>query len=139
MELKKHYHSKPAILLTGQHHAREVITSSMVLYTILNMIHGGVLHTNGRESKLLMQNKYYIIPTLNVDGLAYIEDSFVKTGILPNKRKTMNIGQTTCKNPTNAGVDLNRNYDYSYGGGDNQTDPCSNTYRGAKAFSEPET
>lgn len=35
---------KPAILITGQHHAREHITPEMTLYSILKMIHGGLIH-----------------------------------------------------------------------------------------------
>ena len=38
--LESHYHAQPAILITGQHHSREVITSSMVLYSVLKMLHG---------------------------------------------------------------------------------------------------
>ena len=30
----------PAIVLTGQHHARELISSSMALFPILKMLHG---------------------------------------------------------------------------------------------------
>jgi len=43
-ELNLHYHNKPAIFITGQIHAREVITSSMVLYSVLRMLHGDILH-----------------------------------------------------------------------------------------------
>lgn len=38
-----------------------------------------------------------------------------------------------------SGVDLNRNYGYNFGDGDNHDDPCSETYRGTGPFSEPET
>jgi hypothetical protein len=37
------------------------------------------------------------------------------------------------------GVDLNRNYGYHYGQDDFDSSPCSETYRGPSAFSEPET
>jgi murein tripeptide amidase MpaA len=43
---RKDYKAKPAILLTGQIHARELITSSMVLYTSLKLLHGGIVHKN---------------------------------------------------------------------------------------------
>jgi carboxypeptidase T len=48
---------------------------------------------------------------------------------------------TTCKNCDleNSGVDLNRNYGYSFASGDNSEETCSETYRGPNAFSEPET
>lgn len=38
-----------------------------------------------------------------------------------------------------AGVDLNRNYGYHYSDNFEGNDPCSEEYRGAYAFSEPET
>ena len=55
------------------------------------MIHGGLLHNNKRYFNLLMQNKYYVIPTVNVDGLVYIEDHYHNEGKLLEKRKNMNI------------------------------------------------
>jgi len=63
----------------------------MTLYSILKMIHGGLIHNNKRYFNLLMQNKYYVIPTVNVDGLVYIEDHYHKEGKLLEKRKNMNI------------------------------------------------
>ncbi|KIH52294.1 zinc carboxypeptidase, partial [Ancylostoma duodenale] len=37
------------------------------------------------------------------------------------------------------GVDLNRNFDWFFGQVGSSTDPCSEIYQGAYAFSEPET
>ena len=37
------------------------------------------------------------------------------------------------------GVDLNRNFGYHWGGHGASEDPCSNTFRGSSAFSEPES
>ena len=65
---------KPAIMITGQHHAREHITSEFVLYSMLKMIHGGVVNDNKHYRNLLLQNKYYVVPTVNVDGVQFIED-----------------------------------------------------------------
>ena len=70
---RKDYKSKPAIVLTGQIHSREAITSSMVLFTALKLIHGGVVHKDKRYESLLAMNKYYIIPSINVDGVNFIE------------------------------------------------------------------
>lgn len=36
-------------------------------------------------------------------------------------------------------MDINRNYGYHYGSTPEDNDVCSETYRGKKAFSEPET
>lgn len=89
-----------------------------------------------------MQNVYYVIPTINVDGLAYIEDVYKKTGIFEKKRKNMHIVSKAC-GPTQAGVDLNRNYGTMFGFGDNSSYECGGKndqiYKGESAFSEPET
>jgi hypothetical protein len=37
------------------------------------------------------------------------------------------------------GVDLNRNYDFHFGENNEDSIPCSETFNGGKAFSEPET
>jgi hypothetical protein len=111
----------------------------MVLYSALKMIHGGVVHKNKRYRNLLMQNKYYMVPTVNVDGLAYIEEIYAKTGVLEAKRLNMNIGKGLGCNSTLAGVDLNRNYDFNFGQGSASSAECLESYRGKAAFSEPET
>ena len=68
--------------MTGRHHSREHITSLMALFPILKMIHGGIVHNDLKQQKLLLQNKYYVIPTVNVDGVAFMEDHYFKTGEL---------------------------------------------------------
>jgi len=74
-----------------------------------------------------------------VDGLAFIEDNYIKSGVLLDKRTNMHIGSNKCEK-TIAGVDLNRNYGYKFGTGDSNSQECSgDNYRGAYAFSEPET
>ena len=37
------------------------------------------------------------------------------------------------------GADPNRNFGYQYNTGGSSSNPCTETYRGSKAFSEPET
>ena len=49
-----HWHEKPAILLTGQFHPRELITSSMVLYSMVKLIHGGLLHPRQNQNYVKM-------------------------------------------------------------------------------------
>lgn len=81
--------NKPAILLTGAHHAREFMSTQMPLYSLLKMIHGAT-HNDERYKNMLTQNKYYIVPVVNVDGLAEIEREFNKTGKVLTRRKNMN-------------------------------------------------
>ena len=88
---RKDYKSKPAIVLTGQIHSREAITSSMVLFTALKMIHGGVVHNDQRYQSLLAMNKYFIIPSINVDGVNFIEEKYKDTGLILPKRTSMHF------------------------------------------------
>lgn len=129
LELQEHFHQKPAIVLTGAHHAREHITIQTVLYAALKLLHGA-MHRDEESKQLLMQNKYYLIPSVNVDGSAYIDDQYYKTGRVEQKRKNMRPlmtaeeraksnpdGANDVCNETLSGVDLNRNYGYQWGSG----------------------
>jgi murein tripeptide amidase MpaA len=88
---RKDYKSKPAIVLTGQIHSREAITSSMVLFTALKLIHGGLVHNDKRYQNLLAVSKYYIIPSINVDGVNFIEQKYRETGLILPKRTSMHF------------------------------------------------
>lgn len=82
----------PAILITGAHHARELITVQQVTYLILNLLQRGVLNQEEEVTKMLSQNKFYFIPVVNVDGLALIEDYHRSEGTttsIIDKRKNM--------------------------------------------------
>ena len=90
--MNDHYFAKPSVLLTGQHHSREHITVTTVMYSLLNLIHGGYVHHNNPEMRaLLKEARYLFIPTVNVDGAAYIEEQYEKTGKLEIKRKNMHF------------------------------------------------
>jgi hypothetical protein len=96
----------------------------------------------------LKQNKYFVIPTVNVDGLNFIEQHYKDTGVILPKRTNMNIRinltqeletNDMCKEEL-AGVDLNRNYGFKFGVGSSSDKECmADDYRGPSAFSEPET
>lgn len=89
---------------------------------------------------MLAQNLFYIVPIVNVDGVAYIEDEFNRTGQVPMKRKNMNPHHTGCPDKANNGVDLNRNYaKYWDKPGGNSVNTCEEAFRGDAPFSEPET
>jgi murein tripeptide amidase MpaA len=81
--------ARPAIFLTGAHHARELITVQMTLYSALKLIHQALVANDEKYQNLLMQNVFYIVPIVNPDGVALIERDFLKTFHLLNKRKNM--------------------------------------------------
>ena len=89
-----------------------------------------------------------------MDGTAYIEDQYYKTGIIEKKRKNMRPimkkeernasgldGDSEACNDTLSGVDLNRNYGYKWGAGSQSLyqSECIDYYHGVEPFSEPET
>lgn len=71
--MKSDVKDKPAILITGATHARELISTSFNIYQILKLIKKGKVDEVDKYSSLLKNNKFYFIPILNVDGVALIE------------------------------------------------------------------
>lgn len=72
---------------------------------------------------------WYFLPVANPDGYQYSRI----TDRLWTKNRYFD-SQTGCY-----GVNLNRNYDYQWGGAGSSENPCKNLFRGPKKFSEPET
>lgn len=134
---------KPAIFITGAHHPRELTSVQMPLFSILMLLHG-MIHSDSNDDlslDLLVQNKYYVVPVVNVDGVALIERHWTETGHFFEKRKNMNPKyKELCKDQPEFGVDLNRNYGVSWAKpGGSSDDPCALPFRGDYPFSEPET
>ena len=138
------------------HHSRELISVQMAFYQLLKLIHDGVVWKEEGALNLLQQNKYYFVPIVNADGVAYVERGFGNNMKIAKKRKNMNpqaiVGLQGIRcDLDDTGVDLNRNYATSWGLSEQLTiglneerfdecqDPCSECYRGQKPFSEPET
>ena len=67
-----HAKDKPAILITGAHHAREAVSIQMPFYIIFKILHG-VIHNDPYYIDLLEHNTLYVVPMLNVDGVFDIE------------------------------------------------------------------
>jgi len=58
------------------------MTPIMTLFSVLKLIHGGLVHDSEHYRSLLLQNKFYVIPSVNVDGVFFIEQNYNKTGIM---------------------------------------------------------
>ena len=134
----------------------------MSLYQAIKLLHQGLIHKDPLWQNMFLQNTYYIIPIVNVDGVAQIEEVYQKTGEFIHKRKNNNpkalkssASGKTC-DLADQGVDLNRNYGVDWGLGslaqvepkinsikktdtDECKDTCSECFRGDAPFSEPET
>lgn len=116
------------VLFIGCHHAREWISVEIPFLLGKNLLTN--YETDSRIKSVVDQSEIWIVPLLNPDGLEY-SIHFYRYW----RKNRRDNGDSSY------GVDLNRNYGYMWGF-DNQGsshNPNSEVYRGAEAFSEPET
>jgi hypothetical protein len=117
---------KPALFVTGCHHAREWISVEVPLYIAEQLVSG--YGSDPEITALLDRGEVWVFPVINPDGYKYTEiDRLWRKNRRDNGNGTF-------------GVDLNRNYSYEWGlnsGSSGSTG--SQTYRGTAPFSEPET
>lgn len=122
--------SKPEILYSALHHAREPASMQQLIYYMWYVLEN--YDTNPDLAYLVNNVEMYFVPCINPDGYVYNELTDPNGGGLHRKNRR-NVGTN------NQGVDLNRNYAYEYGGPGTSTNPNSDIYRGTGVFSEPET
>lgn len=121
------YYSRPTIVLDGMHHAREIMTSEIVMDvadTVLSM-----KRMSTPWNQLLESWNIWIVPMLNVDGnnIVWTSDNWWRKNARGNGSSVF-------------GVDLNRNYTYAWNTCNGSSgSSSSDTYRGPAAASEPET
>jgi len=122
--------NEPEVLYTAHQHAREHLTVEMALYLIKQLTDG--YGTDARITDVVNSRELWIVPDLNPDGGEYD----IATGAYRSWRKNRQPNSGS----SNVGTDLNRNWGYNWGccGGSSGT-TSSETYRGASAFSAPET
>ncbi len=143
--------SRPGVVLTGLHHAREWMSSQPPLEVARQLLDG---YGNDPEMKRRVdQAEIWVVPVVNPDGYEYSrsQDNWWKKNRRP-------VGETACGEATEAiGTDLNRNYlsprpqdlelyrpaqdtpcsttdDFEH----TSDDPSSPHYRGPNGNSEPE-
>lgn len=123
--------SEPEVLYTGVHHAREPIGVQQLLYYMWYLLEN--YETDAQIKYIVDNTELYFVPVINPDGYVY------------NQLTNPQGGGNWRKNRRNTGgaygIDINRNYGYMWGIDDqgSSPDPNEETYRGASAFSEPET
>lgn len=136
--------NKPAIWIDGGIHAREWVAPAVVLYMINQLV---VHYDTDPVMRSYVDNiDWFIVPLLNPDGYEYSRSSTNPEIRLWRKNRSPRVCTQTRSSvfaPTQThccqGVDLNRNFDWHFGIEGSSTDPCSEIYQGAYAFSEPET
>jgi len=118
---------QPRVLLTFTLHAREWLP------TVAGVRVADLLIQRATSTPSDFENVEVVIgPLVNPDGFAH---AFHKDRLWrKNRRSGSRTGEKVCD-----GVDLNRNWDVDWnGGGSTSVNPCSDTFVGAHAHSEPE-
>lgn len=127
--------SKPAVLYMSNQHAREWITPEMTR----RLMHYYLDHyrTDRRVRKIVDSTELWFVLSANPDGYDYTFRSADTRLWRKNLRDVNGDGVIG----TGDGVDLNRNFPYKWGYDDegSSPDPTSETYRGPRPESEPET
>jgi len=130
---------KPRFLLMTQIHAREIVTGDIAWRFIDHLANN--YGSNAEVTALLNSIEIWVVPIVNPDGVDLVQQG----GNRPHlQRKNLNnTGGTSCPNPptggSQVGVDLNRNTGVHWGSAGVSRNPCSQTYLGRSADSEPET
>jgi len=96
---------RPAMYIDGQHHARELISSQVALYTLWWLV-----HFYGRDplaTHLVDTRALYVNPSVNVDGNAIVLDN------AQAMRKTAN--PTCCDDDGDGAADEDYSVGYGYG------------------------
>ena len=121
---------EPEVIFTHHQHAREHITVEMALYTLRMLT--DEYGVDPQITSLVDGREIWMVFDVNPDGGEFD----IATGSYASWRKNRqpNAGSSFI------GTDLNRNWGYRWGCcGGSSGDPGSETYRGASAFSAPET
>jgi len=117
--------NRPKVWIQCNIHAREWITSASCMFVVNEILNA--YQVDPAVTDLLQQLEFVIIPIVNPDGFSY---SWTNDRLWRKNRRN---------NGNSYGVDLNRNFEYQWGGAGSSGTPSSDTYRGPSAASEPET
>ncbi|MFZ3496788.1 M14 family zinc carboxypeptidase [Streptomyces sp. 5.8] len=127
--------AKPSTLYMSNQHAREWITPEMTRRLMHHTLDN--YGKDQRITKLVDSTELWFLLSANPDGYDY---TFAPDG-QRLWRKNLRDNNADGKITAGDGVDLNRNFTYKWGYDNEGSSPneSSETYRGAKASSEPET
>ncbi len=124
--------TRPQVLYTGLHHAREPQGMMALIYFLWYVLER--YGTDPEVTQLLDTRDLTFVPVVNPDGYAFNEFTDPQGGGVWRKNRRHNTNGSI-------GVDLNRNYGYNWGFDNVGSSGNGNddVYRGKAAFSEPET
>uniref|UniRef100_A0A182JA42 Peptidase M14 domain-containing protein n=1 Tax=Anopheles atroparvus TaxID=41427 RepID=A0A182JA42_ANOAO len=118
-----HTGSQPVVFVDAGIHAREWAAPATAMYLISELVENAARHVD-----LLAGLTWTIVPLANPDGYEYSHEHERLW------RKTRRPAGRQC-----FGIDGNRNFDFHWAEVGASDKPCSDTYHGEHAFSEPET
>ena len=120
---------KPKLLISTGVHAREYTPPELSMRFAEYLI--GNYDVDADVTWLLDFHEIHLLLFTNPDGRKHAE-----TGVPWRK----NTNENYCSsNPSRRGADLNRNFDFQWGGTGSSGSECDSTYRGPAPGSEPET
>ncbi len=114
------------VVLIGGHHGREWISVEVPFLIAEHLLES--YDTDAYIKELVDNSEIWVVPLVNPDG----HQHSVSVNRFWRKNRRDNGDGTF-------GVDLNRNYEYEWGGPGSSGDTFSNIYCGTSPFSEPET
>jgi carboxypeptidase T len=121
---------KPVFVMQGGIHAREWVPPELATRFVQYLLSN--YGSDADATWLLNEHEIVVLPIYNPDGRKIAETSQLK-------RKNENSTTGGCS-LVSRGIDLNRNYSFSWGVINRPTDPpCGETWPGLTAVSEPET
>ena len=126
---------EPAVFYMGAHHAREPISTEVVMGIINHLLEA--YGTDDEITNMVNEAEIYIVPMVNPDGHEVVLDQ-LNTMWRKNVADGDGNGLLNYSSGSPDGVDPNRNYGWEWGGDGSSGDQTAETYRGPEAFSEPE-
>ncbi|PET77017.1 hypothetical protein CN514_01675 [Bacillus sp. AFS001701] len=134
---------KTEISINGSHHAREHMTTNVIMEMLDQ--YASAYEKNTKISgfdvrKTLSQTSIYFVPMVNPDGVMLVQKG-ASSAKNPNQVIKLNNGSKNFKawKANVRGVDLNRQYPAGWNTiSGNKSKPGPDNYKGTKALSEPE-
>jgi murein tripeptide amidase MpaA len=118
--------TKPGIFNDGGIHAREWIAPATIQYLLFNFL--SKYGSDPTVTKFVDGIDFTFVPIFNADGYEYTwaRDRMWRKTRMPNTGSSC-VGTDPCRNAATG-----------WGGGGSSSNPCDETYRGKKAFDQPE-
>jgi len=118
--------NKPALWINAAQHCREWISPPVAMYAINQFV--TTYNTSAEVKRILDGINIFYLPVVNPDGYLFTWNG----NRMWRKNRRLNSDRSY-------GVDLNRNWRSGFGGPGSSGVPSSETYRGPRALSEPES